>query len=162
MIPADSHASDPQALLVALEDEVRTLVELMDILDIEHAAIMDNDPERLEQAVVAKQKAIAAHLGSRSNREALGLRDSLREQLKAHPALVNGLRERALNLVTELNELALQSKNMNARNGKLIAGLKERTNTSLKVLRPEAANITLYGDSGSAENTMGSRLLGSA
>lgn len=162
MIPADSHASDPQALLVALEDEVRTLVELMDILDIEHAAIMDNDPERLEQAVVAKQKAIAAHLGSRSNREALGLRDSLREQLKAHPTLVNGLRERALNLVTELNELALQSKNMNARNGKLIAGLKERTNTSLKVLRPEAANITLYGDSGSAENTMGSRLLGSA
>ena len=162
MIPADSHASDPQALLVALEDEVRTLVELMDILDIEHAAIMDNDPERLEQAVVAKQKAIATHLGSRSNREALGLRDSLREQLEAHPALVNGLRERALNLVTELSELALQSKNMNGRNGKLIAGLKERTNTSLKVLRPEAANITLYGGSGSAENTMGSRLLGSA
>ena len=162
MIPADSHASDPQALLVALEDEVRTLVELMDILDIEHAAIMDNDPERLEQAVVAKQKAIATHLGSRSNREALGLRDSLREQLEAHPALVNGLRERALNLVTELSELALQSKNMNGRNGKLIAGLKERTNTFLKVLRPEAANITLYGGSGSAENTMGSRLLGSA
>lgn len=162
MIPADSHASDPQALLVALEDEVRTLVELMDILDIEHVAIMDNDPERLEQAVVAKQKAITAHLGSRSNREALGLRDSLREQLETHPTLVNGLRDKALALVTELSDLALQSKNMNARNGKLIAGLKERTNTSLKVLRPEAASITLYGDSGSAENTMGSRLLGSA
>ncbi|MEC8158257.1 MAG: flagellar protein FlgN [Pseudomonadota bacterium] len=162
MIPADSHASDPQALLVALEDEVRTLVELMGILDIEHVAIMDNDPERLEQAVVAKQKAITAHLGSRSNREALGLRDSLREQLETHPTLVNGLRDKALALVTELSDLALQSKNMNARNGKLIAGLKERTNTSLKVLRPEAASITLYGDSGSAENTMGSRLLGSA
>ena len=92
----------------------------------------------------------------------MGLRDSLREQLETHPTLVNGLRERALDLVTDLSDLALQSKNMNARNGKLIAGLKERTNTSLKVLRPEAASITLYGDSGSAENTMGSRLLGSA
>ena len=48
--------------------------------------------------------------------------------------------------MTELNDLALQSKNMNTRNGKLIAGLKERTNTSLRVLRPEAASISLYGD----------------
>jgi flagellar biosynthesis/type III secretory pathway chaperone len=61
-----------------------------------------------------------------------------------------------------LNKLAVDSKNLNARNGKLISGLKERTNSSLKVLRPEAASISLYGDTGSAENTMGSRLLGSA
>ena len=162
MIPADSHATEPQTLVAALDAELGTLIQVLDMLDIEHEALMGNDPERLEQAVAAKQNAISAHLKSRSYRESLGLRDSLREQLEAHPTLVNGLRERALNLVTELNDLALRSKNMNARNGKLIAGLKERTNTSLKVLRPEAANITLYGDSGSAENTMGSRLLGSA
>ena len=162
MIPADSHATEPQTLVTALDEELSTLVQVLDMLDIEHEALMGNDPERLEQAVAAKQNAISAHLKSRSYRESLGLRDSLRDQLEAHPTLVNGLRERALNLVTELNDLALRSKNMNARNGKLIAGLKERTNTSLKVLRPEAANITLYGDSGSAENTMGSRLLGSA
>tara|TARA_B100000035_G_scaffold151391_1_gene128999 strand:- start:337 stop:825 length:489 start_codon:yes stop_codon:yes gene_type:complete len=162
MIPADSHTTEPQTLVTALDEELSTLVQVLDMLDIEHEALMGNDPERLEQAVAAKQNAISAHLKSRSYRESLGLRDSLREQLEAHPTLVNGLRERALNLVTELNDLALRSKNMNARNGKLIAGLKERTNTSLKVLRPEAANITLYGDSGSAENTMGSRLLGSA
>ena len=162
MIPADSHTTEPQTLVTALDEELSTLVQVLDMLDIEHEALMGNDPARLEQAVAAKQNAISAHLKSRSYRESLGLRDSLREQLEAHPTLVNGLRERALNLVTELNDLALRSKNMNARNGKLIAGLKERTNTSLKVLRPEAANITLYGDSGSAENTMGSRLLGSA
>lgn len=162
MIPADSHAADPQALVAALDSELSTLVQVLEMLDIEHEALMGSDPERLEQAVVAKQNAIAAHLKSRSLREALGLRDSLREQLEAHPTLVNGLREKALNLVIELNELALKSKSMNARNGKLIAGLKERTTTSLKVLRPDAASITLYGDSGSAENTMGSRLLGSA
>ena len=162
MIPADSHVTEPQVLVSALDAELSTLVQVLDMLDIEHEALMGNDPERLEQAVAAKQNAIAAHLKSRCYRESLGLRDSLREQLEAHPTLVNGLRERAVNLVTELNDLALQCKNMNARNGKLIAGLKERTTTSLKVLRPEAANITLYGDSGSAENTMGSRLLGSA
>jgi len=162
MIPADSHSTDPQTLVSALDSELSTLVQVLDMLDIEHEALLGTDPERLEQAVVAKQNAIVAHLKSRSHRESLGLRDSLREQLEAHPTLVNGLRERALDLVTELSDLALKSKNMNARNGKLIAGLKERTNTSLKVLRPEAASITLYGDSGSAENTMGSRLLGSA
>ena len=162
MIPADSHSTDPQTLVSALDGELTTLVQVLDMLDIEHEALLGTDPERLEQAVVAKQNAIAAHLKSKSHRESLGLRDSLREQLETHPTLVNGLRERALELVTELSDLALQSKNMNTRNGKLIAGLKERTNTSLKVLRPEAASITLYGDSGSAENTMGSRLLGSA
>ena len=162
MIPADSHATDPQLLVAALDSELGTLIQVLDMLDIEHEALLGNDPERLEQAVVAKQNAIAAHLKSRSHREGLGLRESLKEQLEAHPTLVNGLREKALSLVAELNDLALKSKNMNARNGKLIAGLRERTNTSLKVLRPEAASITLYGDSGSAENTMGSRLLGSA
>ena len=162
MIPADSHTTDPQILVAALNSELGTLIQVLDMLDIEHEALLGNDPERLEQAVVAKQNAIAAHLKSRSHREGLGLRDSLREQLEAHPTLVNGLREKALLLVAELNDLALKSKNMNARNGKLIAGLRERTNTSLKVLRPEAASITLYGDSGSAQNTMGSRLLGSA
>jgi len=162
MIPADSHTTDPQLLVAALDSELGTLIQVLDMLDIEHEALLGNDPERLEQAVVAKQNAIAAHLKSRSHREGLGLRESLKEQLEAHPTLVNGLREKALSLVAELNDLALKSKNMNARNGKLIAGLRERTNTSLKVLRPEAASITLYGDSGSAENTMGSRLLGSA
>ena len=162
MIPADSHSTDPQKLVSALDCELATLVQVLDMLDIEHEALLGSDPERLEQAVVAKQNAISAHLKSRSHRESLGLRDSLREQLESHPNLVNGLREKALDLVSELSDLALQSKNMNARNGKLIAGLKERTTTSLKVLRPEAASITLYGDSGSAENTMGSRLLGSA
>ena len=162
MISVDSHSTNPQTLVSALDSELTTLVKVLDMLDIEHEALLGSDPERLEQAVVAKQNAIAAHLKSRSHRESLGLRDSLREQLETHPTLVNGLREKALDLVTDLSNLALKSKNMNARNGKLIAGLKERTNTSLQVLRPEAASITLYGDSGSAQNTMGSRLLGSA
>ena len=162
MISADCHASDPRALVSALQAELDTLSHVIDMVDLEHEALLSNDPHRLEQAVVAKQKAIAAHLNARSDREALGLRDSLREQLAAHPTLVNGLREKALDLLTELNDLGHHSKNKNSRNGKLIAGLKERTNTSLKLLRPEAANITLYGDSGSAENTMGSRLIGSA
>ena len=89
MIPADSHTTEPQTLVTALDEELSTLVQVLDMLDIEHDALMGNDPERLEQAVAAKQNAISAHLKSRSYRESLGLRDSLREQLEAHPTLVN-------------------------------------------------------------------------
>jgi flagellar biosynthesis/type III secretory pathway chaperone len=162
MIPADSHSVKAGDIISALGNELRSLTHLLDMIGIEHEALLGTDAERLEQAVVAKQNAITSHLKSKSDRENLGLRDSLREQLETHPELVNGLREEALMIVNQLSDLALKSKNLNIRNGKLISGLKERATTSLHVLRPEAASITLYGDGGSAENTMGSRLLGSA
>ena len=75
MTPADSHSTDPQTLVSALDSELTTLVQVLDMLDIEHEALLGNDPERLEQAVAAKQNAIAAHLKSRNHRESLGLRD---------------------------------------------------------------------------------------
>ena len=162
MTPADSHSVSPEKIVGAIEAELETLTQVLEMLDIEHEALMGNDAGRLEQAVAAKQNAISAHLQSRSDREALGLCDSLAEQIETHPTLLNGLRERALNIVSELNRLATESKLLNARKGKLIAGLRERTSASIKVLRPEAASISRYGGSGSAENTMGSRLLGSA
>ena len=58
MIPADSHSTDPQKLVSALDCELTTLVQVLDMLDIEHEALLGSDPERLEQAVVAKQNAI--------------------------------------------------------------------------------------------------------
>ena len=64
------------------------------MLDIEHEALLGTI-QRLEQAVAAKQNAIAAHLKSRSERESLGLRDSLKEQLETHPTLVNGLTKKS-------------------------------------------------------------------
>lgn len=162
MISADSHASDPQALVSALETELDSLVRLLEILDIEHQALLGADPARLEQAVAAKQNAIATHLKARSERELLGLRDNLKEQLETHPFISADSKRLACSTIDKLSACASDSKIKNTRNGKLIAGLKERTNTSLRVLRPEAASIALYGDGGSAENTMGSRLLGSA
>lgn len=162
MTPADSHAIDPNTIVCALDAEVSTLIIVLDMLEIEHEALLGSCAERLEQAVVAKQKAIKDHVKARSEREELGLKEALKEQITSHPTLVNGLRERAESLVEELSNLAVKSKNLNSRNGQLIAGLKERTTASLKVLRPEVASVSLYGDSGSAENTMGSRLLGSA
>ena len=138
------------------------MVRLLEILDIEHQALLGADPARLEQAVAAKQNAIATHLKCRSEREVLGLRDNRKEQLETHPFISADAKRLALSIVDELSARASDSKNKNTRNGKLIAGLKERTSTSLRVLRPEAASIALYGDGGSAENTMGSRLLGSA
>ena len=96
MTPADSHSVAPDMIVRVVEAELETLTQVLEMLDIEHEALMGNDAERLEQAVAAKQNAISAHLQSRSEREALGLRDSLAEQIETHPSLVNGLRERAL------------------------------------------------------------------
>jgi flagellar biosynthesis/type III secretory pathway chaperone len=162
MINADSHASSAEAIAQALVRELETLTQVVETLDIEHEALLGSDAERLEQAVAAKQRAIAAHAQARHERETLGLRENLRAQIESHPELFNGLKAQALDTVDVLREKGAASKNANQRNGMLIAGLRERTRSALTLLRPDAANVTLYGNRGSAEDTMGSRLLGSA
>ena len=162
MINADSHASSAEAIAQALVRELETLTQVVETLDIEHEALLGSDAERLEQAVAAKQRAIAAHAQARHERETLGLRENLRAQIESHPGLFNGLKAQALDTVDVLREKGTASKNANQRNGMLIAGLRERTRSALTLLRPDAANVTLYGNRGSAEDTMGSRLLGSA
>lgn len=162
MINADSHASSADAIAQALVRELETLTQVVETLDIEHEALLGSDAERLEQAVAAKQRAIAAHAQARHERETLGLRENLRAQIESHPGFFNGLKAQALDTVDVLREKGAASKNANKRNGMLIAGLRERTRSALTLLRPDAANVTLYGNRGSAEDTMGSRLLGSA
>ena len=162
MFNADSHASSAEAIAAALANELETLTRVVETLDIEHEALLGSDAARLEQAVAAKQRAIAAHAQARHARESLGLRDNLKQQVDSHPGFFNGLKDTALTNIEALREKAAVSKNANQRNGMLVAGLRERTRTALNILRPDAANITLYGQGGSAEDTMGSRLLGSA
>ena len=72
MFNADSHASSAEAIAEALAHELETLTQVVETLDIEHEALMGSDAERLEQAVAAKQRAIAAHAQARHAREALG------------------------------------------------------------------------------------------
>ena len=162
MFNADSHASSAEAIAQALAHELETLTRVVETLDIEHEALMGSDAGRLEQAVAAKQRAIAAHAQARHARESLGLKEGLRQQIESHPGFFNGLKDRALEHVDALRENGAKSKNANQRNGMLIAGLRERTRSALNLLRPDAANVTLYGEQGSAEDTMGSRFLGSA
>ena len=162
MMNADSHASNAEIIAQALALELETLTQVVETLDIEHDALMGSDAERLEQAVAAKQRAIAAHAQARHERESLGLREGLRAQIESHPGFFNGLKAQALACVDELREKGAMSKSANQRNGMLIAGLRERTRSALTLLRPDAANVTLYGQRGSAEDTLGSRLLGSA
>ena len=162
MINADSHSTSAEALALSLKAELETLTQVVETLDIEHDALMGSDAERLEQAVAAKQRAIAAHAKARYEREQLGLRENLTAQIETHPGFFNGLKEQTLNCLDELRNKGIDSKNANQRNGMLISGLRERTRSALTLLRPDAANVTLYGNRGSADDTMGSRLLGSA
>ncbi len=159
---ADSHAATAECIVQALAHELETLTQVIETLDIEHEALMGSDAERLEQAVAVKQRAIAAHAQARHMREALGLKTNLREQVESHPGFLDSLKDSALSSIESLRESGARSKNANQRNGMLIAGLRERTRATLGLLRPDAASITLYGQGGSAEGTMGSRLLGSA
>ena len=162
MINADSHACSAESIVNALEFELETLTQVIETLDIEYRALMGSDSERLEQAVAAKQRVISAHAQARHEREKLGLKEGLLAQIESHPGLFNGLRDQALACVYALREKGEVSKTANQRNGMLIAGLRERTRSAISLLRPDAANVTLYGNRGSAEDTMGSRLLGSA
>ena len=162
MINADSHASSAEDIARALDNELETLTQVVETLDIEHDALMGSDAQRLEQAVAAKQRAITTHAQARYEREMLGLREDLRAQVESHPGFFNGLQNQALACIDELRVKGEASKNANQRNGMFIAGLRERTRSALTLLRPDAANVTLYGNRGSAEDTMGSRLLGSA
>ena len=162
MLNADSHVINADVIEKALRLELETLTQVIETLDIEHEALMSSDASRLEQAVAAKQRAITAHAQARNQREKLGLRDSLREQVESHPGFFASLKERALDSIEELRVKGATSKQANQRNGMLIAGLRERTRSALTLLRPDAANVTLYGQKGAAEDTMGSRLLGSA
>jgi flagellar biosynthesis/type III secretory pathway chaperone len=162
MFNADSHAASAESIAEALAHELETLTQVVETLDIEHEALMGSDPERLEQAVAAKQRAIAAHAQARNARESLGLKEELQRQIESHPGFFNGLKDQALGYIEALRENGAKSKNANQRNGMLIAGLRERTRSALGLLRPDSANVTLYGQGGSAEDTLGSRLLGSA
>ena len=69
MMNADSHASNAEVIAQALALELETLTQVVETLDIEHEALMGSDAERLEQAVAAKQRAIAAHAQARHQRE---------------------------------------------------------------------------------------------
>ena len=60
MTPADSHSVAPDMIVRVVEAELETLTQVLEMLDIEHEALMGNDAERLEQAVAAKQNAISA------------------------------------------------------------------------------------------------------
>lgn len=162
ILNADSHAVSAESIKIALGKELETLKQVIETLDIEYEALMDSDPERLERAVAAKQRAITAHVQARHKRESLGLREDFRQQIESHPRFFNGLKEQTLTLIDALQVNGKKSKNANHRNGMLIAGLRERTRSALGVLRPDSANVTLYGKKGSAEDTLDSRLLGCA
>lgn len=162
MLNADSHAISADVIEKALRLELETLTQVIETLDIEHEALIGSDAQRLEQAVAAKQRAITAHAQARNERENLGLRDSLRPQIESHPGFFANLKESTLACIDDLGKKGAASKEANQRNGMLIAGLRERTRSALTLLRPDSINVSLYGQRGSAEDTMGSRLLGSA
>lgn len=122
MMNADSHAASAESIAHALKYEVETLTHVVETLGIEHKALMVSDAERLEQAVAAKQRAIATHAQARHEREKLGLKEGLRAQVLSHPGLFNGLRDRALACLDELREKGEASKSANQRKGMLIAG----------------------------------------
>ena len=76
MTPADSHSVAPDMIVRVVEAELETLTQVLEMLDIEHEALMGNDAERLEQAVAAKQNAISAHLQSRTYFHCMAARHS--------------------------------------------------------------------------------------
>ena len=65
-------------------------------------------------------------------------------------------------LASQLRIAGEQCQHLNQRNGMLIAGLRERTQSALGILRSGESSVTLYGQQGEAAQDMGSRIIGTA
>jgi flagellar biosynthesis/type III secretory pathway chaperone len=148
--------------LSLLAQEADALSAVLHALEAEHAALLEGDAEALETAVAAKQTALSNHAQISRQRESAGLRNSITDYVRQHPKLTNGQRVTGMEIADRLRATGENCQALNQRNGRLIAGLRERTQSALTVLRAGEVGVMLYGQQGESSKDMGSRVLGTA
>jgi flagellar biosynthesis/type III secretory pathway chaperone len=150
------------ALEALLREEHATLQALAQIIEDEHAVLLGQDSQALEEVTARKRHAAEAHAAQQQRRLAF-MRDQRLPTdtgLGDLPTVREGpaaLRERQ----RELAALAQACFENNRRNGALILRLQERTRGALDVLRREESS-ELYSLSGAREHSSDSRSLGKA
>ena len=155
------NSTDLAPEIALLAEEARTLSDVLQALELEHDALIEGDALQLEQAVAQKTSALDAHARLRAQREQIGLKSLSAAELTARANLSEGQRLSGLQLVDQLRTAGDACQRLNNKNGMMIAGLRDRTHRALSVLRG-TPDVTLYGNRGSTDPDMGSRVLGTA
>jgi flagellar biosynthesis protein FlgN len=145
---------DPKAchdhLHKLLSEEIAALVQLENLLEREHALLVDNDVEALERAGELRQECVATLVRIDEERRALCLAHNV-------PADMQGL-ERLLTWCdqgrdlqgrwAECAERAGRCRNSNERNGALVSARLKRVEGLLDTLTGRANQPKIYGRQG--------------
>ncbi len=137
---------------VLLARELASLEDLAEALTAEHGALLGNDPDALDAALVRKNACIEQQHIATSAREAL-----LPGNLSDHD-----LNEEQRDIVAQLHTLSQQCQHHNVSNGALIARKQQVMRTALDTLRHQEPVPATYSGSGDTREDHNSRSLGSA
>lgn len=161
MVSANSHI-DLGPELDVLSKEAEALTAVLQCLEEEHSALVENDASRLEDAVTDKNAALDRYLQAKSDREARGLGNNIRDAIANHPQLSAGQRASGIELASAMRAAGESCKKLNQRNGMLISALRDHTQRALSMVRGADVGVTLYGQHGNTDPESGSRVLGTA
>lgn len=146
-----------------LSREAEALTVVLKALEEEHAALISNDPARLESAVSEKNSALDRYMAAKASREAQGISDNIKDAIANHPRLSEGQRASGIELATAMRAAGENCQKLNQRNGMLIHALRDHTKRALNLVRGGESGVTLYGQQGRADDPdAGSRVLGTA
>lgn len=145
-----------------LSREAEELSTVLRALEEEHSALVENDPQRLEEAVSEKNAALDRYMVTKAEREAKGISDNITQAIASHPKLSAGQRASGIEIASALRATGEHCKKLNQRNGMLISALRDHTQRAMNIVRGGESGVTLYGQQGNTDQNGGSRVLGRA
>jgi flagellar biosynthesis/type III secretory pathway chaperone len=151
-----------QHLSELLTEEVSLLGELQRLLEEEHELITSANPEALQRTTRARQERLGALARIEEQRRSLctlhghsgdreGL-DRLRRWCDPQGTLTRPLKD--------CRALAIRCRDLNDRNGVMVAAQMKRVSQLLQTLTGRAASADTYGPRGHAARTRAGRILG--
>jgi len=152
-----------QHLAELLSEEIVLLGELHRLLEEEHGLIAAAKPEALQRTTRARQERLGALARIEEQRRSLC-------SLHAHSSDREGLerlrrwcdpKETLTEPIKECAALAIRCRDLNDRNGVMVAAKMKRVSELLQTLTGRPANADTYGRRGYAARPHGGRILGS-
>lgn len=151
-----------EALTRLIDEEIGTLLELSQLLELEHSIVATKQPvEVLDEACNRRQVRMGALLRLQEERRDVLRALNLADTPSALDSLLNqfpdggALRRRWKQAL----DLATRCRDLNERNGALVTARLKRVEGMLEVMTGEATGPKVYGPRGSVNDTRAGRML---
>ena len=153
-----------QQLNTLLAHETECLLQLLDILGQEHAALLAGDIDGIEHATAIKNEALASQAQVTESRQHLVSLSSFDNSEAGLQELIAHCEnsEQIGDAYTRLNALALQCRAGNRTNGRLIMQRQEQARGALNVIRQTGSTTPTYSGQGKTMAAQATRSLGKA